>query len=887
MYKKNDYESEVERRLILKKIKSFFHDVKPQKTIFNLYGESGMGKSYICNYIYNSPIGTFENKVLVDFNKIEYKNIPGIIEIITANLPSRNFIETHTFLEKYYKSIDASKAECLNHCVVAFIQELNMYSSSCKNRILVIFDTYEMLPQEVRENELKRIIDGIKDNVYVFIAGIHKINLYPCVSYMISGFNENEIESFFVNRNPKMKMIFKKHGKFLSSRIHEFTDGGHPILCGLLSDYIEKCSDIPEQLSYMIDTDRTNAYNHLISWINNLDSEIVTSLKITAYFNNRMTASLLSEITNMPIEQCRSCIQELLTFSFVKNISEIDESNPQIVLHGIVADLIKKYYPYTANERYTFAFKAMQAYNRMIADESYKSRDFKTEKIFRVERILAWVKNVEYAQAFSLFDNELLDALDSFDYSFVNQLISEVDTCKDIKEKKEWTYFLLVSKAELKLTQYDARAAINIYRELQASELYNLPIFKALADSVYGRALINPCTVEENLKLTDAIDVLDNVIPLFNNQSLESRLVKIYYWLGIAYAHTGQNDLAYKAFEKANTFSKTNIQRLNILLEISKMIRLQQNVIESLDPLRSCEAIMLTLNKNKGKYYYYKGNAYRDLGNINVAVSYYDKAISELDNGDDDFTLCELYLDYAWLEYLRSDNINNDNLFYYLNKGWNLAQKYKFGTEFSEYYHILYEIKAFGRQFDEAYKDLNSALEYAYKYSNIYMLLDCLNHKAQMHYRKNEWEEIPEVIKEMEKIELTGCKIHVFRGRAKLVQADVYFNECDYIKALQEYFEGFLIVALYGNSYTNVELFGDLYFNVNESDNISRKEKFRICMENIPMASLYRNKFYTDWESNDVSHNYDYFIEDVKNCCNNGGTHEAYISECVAQGKIT
>lgn len=860
-----DYENAVERESILEKIQSTFCSDGHKKCICSLYGESGMGKSFVCRNIFNSTIVTSDNrKALIDFNQIVNKNIPGILESIIASLGTAYFSETQKQLMKYYISIDASKSEVLNQCVTVFISELNSFTEKQEDSVLLIFDTYEALPIETRNKGFKQIIEAARGYVYFLISGIEQADFEQCENFKLDGFDEDEIRAYFVKRNQKMKTVFKKHGKLLASRIRAFTNDGHPILCGLLSDCVQRCRDIDDQIKYLINEEKDKSYWHLISWIKDLPSDLYTSLRVTAYFNDRMTPDLLSDISGMPIDTCRDCLQEITNFSFVKCFSEFDDKEPQIVLHDIVAELIRKYFPYQTDKLHVFADKAVLSYDKMIVGDRNNVDAFKNEKALRVERVLSIVRNGEFHKALSLFDSELINGLDEFDYSFITQLIAEIEAFLISSKDPRWAFLLQAARAEYELNQYDVKSAIAIFDALRLNELYSTPVYKAIADSVFGLSLVNPSTLDRAEKPSDAIVILNDCIAALTDSGLKSRVVKVHYWLGIAYVRTGQNDLAYKSFEEAKKQSTTDIQKVSILLEMSKMIRLQQDVKGALVPLVDCDAIMLTLNKNRGKYYYYKGNAYRDLGDDKSAISYYNQAFLELNAGDDDFTLCELNLDYAWLEYLRFDEVDMDKLRYFLDTGWRFAQQYHFGTEFSEYFHILYEIEHFLGQDEQAYRDLDSALEYAYKYSNIYMILDCLNHKAQMYYRKKEFGAIPKVIEDMDRVEKTGCKIRVFRGRAKLVQADVYYGEGRYDKAIEEYFDGFLIVALYGNSHTNVELFEDLYYGEGENGEISREEKIKICLSQLQKATPYIKKFKKIWTREKVSHDYDYFIDNMK-----------------------
>lgn len=865
---RDGFDYEVERETIIRKIQTICLSADNKKCILNLYGESGTGKSVICKCILKSnTVVPKSHKVLIDFNQISNKSIPGIIEGIIENLGYASFVCTCRELKKYYISIDASKAEVLRQCTATFVFELNEFAEKQRVPVLLIFDTYEALPTDIQNKEFQHIIMRSHDNIVFLIAGISKMNYDQCKSIKVDGFSEDEVQSYFINRDPRMKSTFRKHGRLLASRIRDFTNEGNPILCGLLSDCIQRCRDIDEQINYLLDGKKDASYQLLVSWLANLETDLQSAIRLTAYFNDRMTPELLSEISRLPIEVCRGRLQEMLNFSFVKNFSEIDNANPQIVLHDVVAKLIKRYYSYNDDELHELAERAVVAYDKLIAQDRNNIEAFQEGTALRIERILSMVKNGSFDKALILFDGELINALDEFDYSFAAQLTAEVELfngdCSDIR----WNFITLVARSEYMLRQYDIDSAIIVLNRLRCSELYTQPLYKAIADSVHGRLLVNPCTTDVEESLDDAINILTSSTAVLIKRGLGGRAIKVNYWLGIAYLRTGQNDLACRAFEAAQKLNPTSIQKVDILLEMSKMVRLQQDVQGALKPLDECDLIMITQdsvkNKNKGKYFYYKGNVYRDLGKNDLAVSFYNQAFSALKTGDDDFTLCELNLDYAWLEYLRRDDISLEQLRHYLDAGWELAQKYQFGTEFSEYHHILYEIEHYLGDNENADSNLRKALEYAYKYSNIYMILDCLNHMAQMHYRKEEFDKIPRVIKEMEKIEETGCKIRVFRGRARLIQADVYYKEGRFDKALEEYFAGFLIVALYGNSYTNVELFDDLYSDTRGGTDLPRKEKIKLCLVNLPRSSVYIRRFKRTWHRQGVNRDYDYFIENM------------------------
>jgi len=412
----------------------------------------------------------------------------------------------------------------------------------------------------------------------------------------------------------------------------------------------------------------------------------------------------------------------------------------------------------------------------------------------------------------------------------------------------------------LLLLNFKPQNAIELYYKLQKYECYKFDVFKAKADEVYAESIMNPCTLPE-LDINTAISLFKNSIRIYVNESLTYRLSRSWLHLGMAYVRIGRNIEAKAAYENAQEYSSSKSQKILILMELSKMLRLQQFVDESLRPLTKCESLISDLNINKGKYFYYLGNALRDLNEFDAAQDNYEAALRELREGIDDFTLTELYLDYSWMEYLRSEHVDFKKVYALLELGRDLAFSKGFGTEFSEYHHILYEIERDQDNLSSAFENLSIALNYAKEYSNIYMILDCLNHLAQKQYFQGDFDEIPKTIKQMEDVERTGCGIRVFRGRAKLVQGDAYYKIKEYKKAFDEWKEGFCTVALYGNSRTNVELFEDLFNTPSFGEKLSRKDKMKQII--LETGCISKSKLKQYWANNRVPKQFDYFIDEI------------------------
>lgn len=92
---RDGFDYEVERETIIRKIQTICLSADNKKCILNLYGESGTGKSVICKCILKSnTVVPKSHKVLIDFNQISNKSIPGIIEGIIENLGYASFVCT-------------------------------------------------------------------------------------------------------------------------------------------------------------------------------------------------------------------------------------------------------------------------------------------------------------------------------------------------------------------------------------------------------------------------------------------------------------------------------------------------------------------------------------------------------------------------------------------------------------------------------------------------------------------------------------------------------------------------------------------------------------------------------------------------------------------------
>jgi hypothetical protein len=124
------------------------------------------------------------------------------------------------------------------------------------------------------------------------------------------------------------------------------------------------------------------------------------------------------------------------------------------------------------------------------------------------------------------------------------------------------------------------------------------------------------------------------------------------------------------------------------------------------------------------------------------------------------------------------------------------------------------------------------------------MMVDQLHHEAQRGYRVGDRSIAVQALSELEEIEARGCRVRVFRGRTLLVFGDFSWDTHAYKEALEFWMKGLLIVALHGDSRTNVELFSEMLD--------ARIEKMKVVLAD----RAERNRWKREWRSADTTAGY-------------------------------
>jgi len=855
----------IERKNYLDSIYELFYEGKER--IISLFGKSGYGKSSLCHCICdNNKFREEYNILYFDFDPMNRRSCVWMIDsFIRETFDMGCYDKTFNMLEKYSNCKDINKPSFLVATIDNFIEETNTIISEENKSILFIVDTIEVMIDTDEWQIIKHLLVTLVENknIYVIFSGINQLTDICSYPLEVTRYDAETLRDLFIKRIPKMKNKLKKRDSIVLNHLANITDRS-PIKAELLITIILSQSNITEMISkieFLNTIGKESIDERLLDLITEIlgDEIKIKALRLLAFFRHQVDATFFSIMLSIDKQSALNIVSEFSTLPGIKSTSAT------VKMHNLVSEIIRNHLPFSNDELLTYSELAIKYYDAQIK-ESEKMINGDNLKRFTVEKIISVALFGRKCDAIKFIETALYHAIDLFDYSFCNIIISAVEAEPQLIANETWSYLLNIYKADIALSRCEPESvsvALNISETLKKSILFNDDKYKVLALSIKACCAINPCTFP-NLDLFEAVDVFKETINVLNNEPDDEflhRLPRVYFNLATAFVKVGNNIEAANCFDKALELSKDNIVRFQIFLEQNKMLRLQQNVPNAMSSLQECQNILLELRYssisiNDGKYIYYKANTLRDEGKFEAAREAYTEAEKTLINSSDSFTKAELFLDYCWLWFRESDSSKPETfqkVFEYLEKGWEIVQENQYGGEYSEYWHIKYEVANEREEYDDAMIFLENAINEAKNYSNIYMILDCLNHKVQQYFRIGKFNDIPAIIDEMYQYEKRGCGIRVFRARARLVQGDVYYKQGENNNAFKEWGEGFINVALYGNSFTNDELFRDLYE--------SRKEKLIdvLCALGKKAFTSYKKK----WIENRISSDFDFFINDL------------------------
>lgn len=364
-------------------------------------------------------------------------------------------------------------------------------------------------------------------------------------------------------------------------------------------------------------------------------------------------------------------------------------------------------------------------------------------------------------------------------------------------------------RARYHLADFDAETAWKLLRGVSTTAR-DADDVALLAEQLLleARCSVNPSPMP-HAELFEAVRLLAEAKELLPMNSI--LLSEIFQTTGIALRSIGRSDDSIAAFSAAASTAADVPDLESALLAMEETVQ----SFRYLQDLGSARAALRAAFEFNGENSlggnalldYYSANLLRDEGRSDQARPRYVKAARELEFAGDDYGLCCLLGDWAWLEYLEGDFLLARQL---LDDSFALSTRYRFGTETAEYWHSRFHLARDEGDLENARDYVARGAEEARAASNIYMILDCGMHTAEIHRIDKDPHRIRLIVDEMRALERRGCGIRVFRGRTQVVFAASLYENGDHGLAYDAYLEGLETVAQFGNSRSNVETFDDI-----------------------------------------------------------------------------
>ncbi|OHX03944.1 tetratricopeptide repeat protein [Micromonospora sp. WMMB235] len=431
------------------------------------------------------------------------------------------------------------------------------------------------------------------------------------------------------------------------------------------------------------------------------------------------------------------------------------------------------------------------------------------ERRILVSERLGCLVRADAAGAIDDLVREVRDSIERFDFDQVESLLGTIDR-DGLPESHDVTISLL--RVEAMIARFDTPSAARMLDDVGV-RLRRLVSRVATAEwlRLRARCVSNPVPVPHG-DIFEAIQLLREAVEAARMAGSRHLLDKARFDLARALRSVGRNLEALSLYESIRQEAESVGQfvlAVRCLEEASQTYRLMQDLERARATLEDSYRLRVEHNITVGKGVadYYSANTYRDTGDFVSARRRYGAAEAFFREAGDDNNRCALYADWAWLEYLDGANDTARDL---QSQSFELASTYRFGAELAEHWHTMYHLERDAGNTGLAYSYLENGLSEAKRSNNMYMILDCLMHTAQRALAEHEYAKIDECLAEIEAYELRGCGIHVFRGRTLMVLGDAKFIEGRLNEAYAAWRDGLVIVAKFGNSRSNVELFDDI-----------------------------------------------------------------------------
>lgn len=584
----------------------------------------------------------------------------------------------------------------------------------------------------------------------------------------------------------------------------EFLTEGRPILVVLTFEWIIK-NVVESEAIIAIPKDEFEPT--IVRYLSKLEQDQDVAVVMMATIDRRLTARIMSLLTKWPLLKCLDIAKDLSRFAFVKIVES--ESPEEIIfrLHDEMLRLVTMYADFPVAIKNKWLREVVSQYYESEIQHASNPQNKQT----LIAEQLHYQLRYSVEEAVDFFDEKMQDAIASYEFEFCDLLLSELRK-PDIVLTERLRNIVDLNYAEMLVKSYQPFEAKSIFDQLIVSfdPEHDTELF-GRAISGLGACVANGSTIIE-ANIYEAINLLKNGLDVCKEKGLRDRVAVILYQIGYCYDLLGYNDETLRYFSESNNMARAihNAKLVTTTLDEMGKLRLKRyEVSEALSLFQESLEMKQQARDTKGMAasYHFLGNAYRDLDNFPEAFRWYDLAEKASKQIADDWELCQLYSDVAWLYLLAKDWKKTAE--YVHKEYYDLALPRHFGREIADAEHTLYHLTLETEGLDAALPWIEKAFQHAERYSNTFIILDAALHLIEAAYQKGEYHKIAPLFEKMDELDRKGCGYRMFKGRAVNLLGDIDFDNQDFVPAVDKWQEGFTIVGIHGRSRSATLMFDD------------------------------------------------------------------------------